>query len=40
MELGSKISGTAPLLSTKDIAMFSGLKQDFDLTKSKRGVGL
>jgi dihydroflavonol-4-reductase len=35
MELGSKISGKAPLLSIKDIAMFSGLQQDFDLTKSR-----
>jgi len=39
MELGSKISGKAPLLSVKDIAMFSGLQQDFDLTKSKNDLG-
>jgi dihydroflavonol-4-reductase len=39
MELGSKISGKAPLLSVKDIAMFSGLKQDFDLTKSRNELG-
>ena len=39
MELGSKISGKAPLLSIKDIAMFSGLQQDFDLTKSRKELG-
>jgi dihydroflavonol-4-reductase len=39
MELGSKISGKAPLLSVKDIAMFSGLQQDFDLTKSRDELG-
>ncbi|SDT60269.1 dihydroflavonol-4-reductase [Mucilaginibacter mallensis] len=39
MELGSKISGKAPLLSTKDIAMFSGLQQDFDLSKSRNELG-
>lgn len=39
MELGSKISGNAPLLSVKDIAMFSGLQQDFDLTKSRKELG-
>ncbi|HSU50525.1 MAG TPA: NAD-dependent epimerase/dehydratase family protein [Segetibacter sp.] len=39
MELGSKINKKAPLLSTKDIAMFSGLQQDFDLTKSRKELG-
>jgi len=39
MEIGSKISGKAPLLSTKDIAMFSGLQQDFDTTKAKTELG-
>lgn len=39
MELGSKINGKAPLLTTKDIAMFSGLQQDFDLTKSREELG-
>jgi len=39
MELGSKISGKTPLLSVKDIAMFSGLQQDFDLTKSRNDLG-
>lgn len=39
MELGSKITGKAPLLSTKDIAMFSGLQQDFDISKARTELG-
>lgn len=39
MEISSKISGKAPLLSTKDIAMFSGLQQDFDITKARTELG-
>lgn len=39
MEIGSTISGEAPLLSTKDIAMFSGLQQDFDITKARKELG-
>ncbi len=39
MELGSRITGEAPLLSTKDIAMFSGLQQDFDISKAKTELG-
>lgn len=39
MELVSKINGKAPLLSTKDIAMFSGLQQDFDISKAKIELG-
>lgn len=39
MEIGSKINGKAPLLSTKDIAMFSGLQQNFDITKAKTELG-
>ncbi len=35
MEIGSKITGNAPLLTTKDIAMFSGLQQDFDISKAR-----
>jgi dihydroflavonol-4-reductase len=35
MEIGSKINGRAPLLSTKDIAMFSGLQQNFDISKAR-----
>jgi len=39
MELGSKINGKAPLLSVKDIAMFSGLQQDFDIAKARKELG-
>jgi dihydroflavonol-4-reductase len=39
MELGSKFSGKAPLLSVKDVAMFSGLQQDFDISKAKKELG-
>jgi dihydroflavonol-4-reductase len=39
MELGSKFNGKAPLLSVKDIAMFSGLQQDFDTSKAKTELG-
>lgn len=39
MELGSKLSGKAPLLSVKDISMFSGLQQDFDTSKARKELG-
>lgn len=39
MELMAKISGKPPLLTTKDIAMFSGLQQDFDISKSTNEQG-
>ena len=39
MEIGSLLNGKAPLLSTKDIAMFSGLQQDFDITKARTELG-
>jgi dihydroflavonol-4-reductase len=39
MELGSKITGKAPLMSVKDIAMFSGLQQDFDISKARNELG-
>lgn len=39
MELGSKLSGKAPLLSVKDVAMFSGLEQDFDISKARNELG-
>ena len=39
MELMAKISGKPPLLTTKDIAMFSGLQQDFDISKSTNELG-
>lgn len=39
MEIGSKLTGKAPLLSVKDIVMFSGLRQDFDISKSRTELG-
>lgn len=39
MELGSKMTGKAPLLSVKDVAMFSGLQQDFDISKARMELG-
>jgi dihydroflavonol-4-reductase len=39
MEISSKISQKAPLLTIKDIAMFSGLLQNFDITKAKTALG-
>jgi dihydroflavonol-4-reductase len=39
MEIGSKINGKAPLLSIKDISMFSGLQQNFDISKAKKELG-
>jgi len=39
MEVVSKISGKAPLLSVKDVAMFSGLQQDFDISKARKELG-
>ena len=39
MEMGGKLTGKAPLLSVKDVAMFSGLQQDFDTTKAKTDLG-
>ena len=35
MEFSAKISGKSPVLTTKEIAMFSGLQQDFDISKSR-----
>lgn len=35
MQLGAKLTGNPPVLTVKDIAMFSGLKQNFDITKAK-----
>ncbi|MGZ3749761.1 MAG: NAD-dependent epimerase/dehydratase family protein [Mucilaginibacter sp.] len=39
MQLGSKITGKAPLLSVKDIAMFSGLQQNYDTSKARKELG-
>lgn len=35
MEFTAKLNGQAPVLTRKDIAMFSGLQQDFDISKSR-----
>ncbi|WP_223558976.1 NAD-dependent epimerase/dehydratase family protein [Chryseobacterium lathyri] len=39
MELTAKIQKKPPVLTRKDIAMFSGLQQDFDITKSRKELG-
>jgi len=39
METGSKITGKAPLLTTNDVAMFSGLQQNFDTSKARTELG-
>jgi len=39
MEFSAKISGKPPVLTTKDIAMFSGLQQNFDISKSRNELG-
>lgn len=39
MEISAKISGKAPLLTTKDILMFSGLQQNFDISKARTELG-
>lgn len=39
MQIGGKLTGKAPLLSVKDIAMFSGLQQDFDIIKARTELG-
>jgi dihydroflavonol-4-reductase len=39
IELSAKITGKPPLLTIKDIAMFSGLQQNFDIFKSRNELG-
>lgn len=39
MEFLAKLSGKAPLLTRKDIAMFSGLQQNFDISKARTELG-
>ncbi|MCD9616472.1 NAD-dependent epimerase/dehydratase family protein [Chryseobacterium gleum] len=39
MEFTAKLSGKPPLLTRKDIAMFSGLQQDFDISKARNELG-
>lgn len=39
MEFAGKLKGKAPVLTRKDIAMFSGLQQDFDISKARKELG-
>ncbi|MEI2272942.1 NAD-dependent epimerase/dehydratase family protein [Sphingobacterium sp. ML3W] len=39
MQLSAKLKGKPPIITTKDIAMFSGLQQDFDISKAKTELG-
>ncbi|WP_250254527.1 NAD-dependent epimerase/dehydratase family protein [Chryseobacterium sp. Marseille-Q3244] len=39
MEFTAKLSGKAPILTRKDISMFSGLQQDFDISKARNELG-
>ena len=39
MEFSAKLNKRAPVLTIKDIAMFSGLQQDFDISKAKNELG-
>lgn len=39
MELTAKLGRKAPVLTRKDISMFSGLKQDFDISKARNELG-
>ncbi|SFW86131.1 NAD-dependent epimerase/dehydratase family protein [Chitinophaga sancti] len=39
MELSARMSNKAPVLTRKDIAMFSGLQQNFDISKARRELG-
>lgn len=39
MELSARMVGKPPVLTRKDIAMFSGLQQNFDITKARKELG-
>lgn len=39
MELAGRLKGAAPTITRKDIAMFSGLQQDFDISKARTELG-
>lgn len=39
MEFSAKLSNKAPVLTKKDIAMFSGLQQNFDISKARNELG-
>lgn len=39
MEFSARMSNKAPVLTRKDIAMFSGLQQNFDISKARKELG-
>ncbi|CAM3028699.1 dihydrokaempferol 4-reductase [Chryseobacterium flavum] len=39
MEFTARMSGKAPVLTRKDISMFSGLQQNFDISKARNELG-
>lgn len=39
MQFAARLQGKAPVITTKDIAMFSGLQQDFDISKARSELG-
>ena len=39
MQFSAKLNGKPPLLTIKDIAMFSGLQQNFDISKARNELG-
>lgn len=39
MQFAARLQGKAPVISTKDIAMFSGLQQDFNISKARTELG-
>lgn len=39
MEAGARLGGKTPVLTRKDIAMFSGLQQNFDISKARSELG-
>ncbi|WKX74706.1 hypothetical protein [Zobellia laminariae] len=39
MEFGSKLTGKEPLLQRQYLDMFYGLKQDYDISKSREELG-
>ncbi len=39
MEYSARVRGKAPVITTKEIAMFSGLQQNFDISKSRSELG-
>ena len=39
MEFSAKANGKAPVLTRKDISMFSGLQQNFDISKARNELG-